>query len=101
MSVWNLFSTISTALLGNTMAESPGPHAPSTEDILSVKQILAIAGKLPLELVDTIIDTAEYWIKTTTCRTDGEVSILAGRDRENRLLVRSYPLVTIPHTNNG
>ena len=99
MSVWNLFSTLSTALLG-TMAETPQPHTPSVKDILSVKQILATTGKLPLELIDTIIDTAEYWIKTTTCRTNGEVSIQAGRERENKLLVSSYSLQTVRDTDN-
>jgi hypothetical protein len=86
MSVWNLFSTLSTALLG-AMTETPNQHIPSPQDVLDVKQILTKKGKLPLELVDNIIDAADYWVKTTTCRTNGEVSIQAGKDRENKLLV--------------
>lgn len=98
MSVWNLFTTLSTALLG-TMAATPDQYAPNIEDILAVKQILIEKGKLPLELVDTIIDFAEYWVKTTTCRTNGEVSIHAGREHENKLLVSVIPLKAFPNAN--
>jgi hypothetical protein len=73
------------------MAETP-EFTPNLQDVLAVKQILMEGGKLPLELVDKIIDYAEYWIKTTTCRTNGEVSIHAGRERENKLLVSYSPL---------
>jgi hypothetical protein len=90
MSVWNLFTTLSTALL-ETMAGTPNQYIPSPEDVLVVKQILIKKGKLPLELVDAIIDSADYWVKTTTCRTNGEVSILSGRERENKLLVSWQP----------
>jgi hypothetical protein len=86
MSVWNLFSTLSSALLG-AMAATPDRYTPSVQDVIVVKQILTKKGKLPLELIDTIIDFAEYWIKTTTCRTNGEISVRAGRERENMLLV--------------
>ncbi|KAE9365175.1 hypothetical protein N431DRAFT_353243 [Stipitochalara longipes BDJ] len=82
------------------MAETPEQYTPSIQDILSVKQILAAKGKLPLELIDTIIDFAEYWIKTTTCRTNGEISIHAGQDRENKFLLRSYPLGYVPTKDN-
>jgi len=99
MSVWNLFTTLSTALLG-TMAETPNQYIPSPEDVLAVKQILMRKGKLPLELVDTIIDSADYWVKTTTCRNNGEVSVHAGQDRENKLLLRSYPLGYFPTKGN-
>ena len=86
MSVWNLFNTFSAALFG-TMAETPDRYTPSIQDILEVKQILTENGMLPLELVDTIIDFAEYWIKTTTCRTRGQVTVHAGGEFENKLLV--------------
>lgn len=99
MSVWNLFTTLSTALLG-TMAGTSNQYIPSPEDVLVVKQILIKKGKLPLELVDAIIDSADYWVKTTTCRTNGEVSILSGRERENKLLLRSYPLGYFPTKEN-
>jgi len=99
MSVWKLLSTLSNALLG-IMAETPDRYTPSVEDILAVKQTLVKKGKLPLELVDTIIDFAEYWVKSTTCRTNGEISIRAGRERENMLLLRSYPLGYVPTKGN-
>jgi hypothetical protein len=86
MSVWNLFSTFSTALFGN-MVEISDRYTPSIEDILEAKQILTEKGALPLEIVDTIIDFAEYWIKTTTCRTRGQIAVRAGGESENRLLV--------------
>lgn len=86
MSVWNLFNTISTALFGN-MVEISDRYTPSIQDILEVKQILIEKGALPLEIVDTIIDFAEYWIKSTTCRTRGQVTVRAGGEFENTLLV--------------
>jgi hypothetical protein len=96
MSLWNFFSAISTALFGTT-DETPDSayvpifdserYAPSVQDILAVKKILTKKGDLPLELVDTIIDFAEYWVRSTTVRTGGEISVQAGRERENKLLV--------------
>jgi hypothetical protein len=86
MSVWNIFSTFTTALFGN-MVEISDRYTPSIQDILEVKQILTEKGALPLEIVDTIVDFAEYWIKTTTCRTRGQVTVRAGGEFENTLLV--------------
>jgi hypothetical protein len=86
MSVWNLFNTLSSALFG-IMDETPDRYTPSFQDVIDVKQILAKKGTLPLELVDTIIDFAEYWIMTTTCRTSGQVTIHARGEFENKLLV--------------
>jgi hypothetical protein len=96
MSVWNLFNTVSTALFG-AMDEIPDPanvplydsdrYVPSIQDVLAVKQVLNKKGHLPLELVDTIIDFAEYWVRTTTCRTGGEITVNAGQEWENKLLV--------------
>lgn len=69
------------------MDETPDQYTPSFQDIIDVKQILTKKGALPLELVETIIDYAEYWIISTTCRTRGQVTILAGGEFENKLLV--------------
>jgi hypothetical protein len=59
-------------------------YAPSPQDVVEVKQELLSRIHLPLELIDTIIDYAEYWPKTVTER--GDVIITSGRN-ENRFLV--------------
>lgn len=46
-----------------TAGKSNMPHYPSTSDILSVKDVLM--KRLPIEVVDAIIDLAEYWPHTT------------------------------------
>lgn len=107
MFAWNLLSSFSAAVFGPM--ETPDPakmiydserYAPSVEDVLAVKQILITKGSLPLELTDSIIDFAEYWIRTTTHRLGEEITITSGRERENRLLLRSYPLGYIPTKDN-
>jgi len=66
------------------------PHIPTVEDVLSTKAFLMEKSNLPLELVDTIIDFAEYWPRTITCRTGGELAVRAGNGPgENLLLVSS------------
>ncbi|KAK2762151.1 hypothetical protein FQN54_001159 [Arachnomyces sp. PD_36] len=37
------------------------PHLPTANDVLIVKDILLSGTKLPLEIIDSIIDHAEYW----------------------------------------
>jgi hypothetical protein len=69
------------------MVEISDRYTPSVQDILEVKQILIEKGALPLEIVDTIIDFAEYWIKSTTCRTRGQITVRAGGEFSNTLLV--------------
>jgi hypothetical protein len=100
MSVWNLLSTFTTALFGNMVGAS-NRYTPSFQDILEVKQILIERGALPLEIVDTIIDFAEYWIKTTTCRTRGQVSVRAGGEFEESLLVSWQFVVERFHANKS
>lgn len=39
---------------------------PTVEDVFLVKAIFKAATPLPLEIVDTIIDHAEYWPRTTS-----------------------------------
>lgn len=38
---------------------------PSVRDVLEVKDILFKASKMPTELIDAIIDHAEYWPHTS------------------------------------
>jgi hypothetical protein len=79
---------------GLTMAEPSNAQlqfqSPTPRDVLLVKKILLEKARLPLELVDTIIDCAEYWPCTTTIRQttpDTEITIRAGGRNENQFLV--------------
>ncbi|KAL7947600.1 hypothetical protein V8C42DRAFT_318221 [Trichoderma barbatum] len=72
--------------------EGDKPYEPFLVDIAVVKAMLYHAKKLPPDLIDTILDMAEYWIHSTTQLHD-RISILGGSEaRENRFLLRSYPL---------
>jgi len=66
-------------------------YQPSVSDVIAVKEALHTKSTLPYELVDSIVDMAEYWPHNTTDLTES-VSVKAGRDHENRFLLRSYPL---------
>ncbi|KAI0066557.1 hypothetical protein BV25DRAFT_1820549 [Artomyces pyxidatus] len=46
--------------------EEDGPSGLTAETVYEVKALLAAAGNLPPELVDIIIDHAEYWPSTRT-----------------------------------
>jgi hypothetical protein len=63
------------------------PYKPSVEDVFSVKTMLSGSFELPLELVDTIIDHAEYWPHTSVIRTGEDFTIRAGAGHENQFLV--------------
>jgi hypothetical protein len=65
------------------------PYEPSVEDVFSVKTMLSGSFELPLELVDTIIDHAEYWPHTSVIRTGEDFTIRAGAGHENQFLVRT------------
>ena len=67
---------------------SSGMYEPSIDDVYAVKAVLFDESHLPLELIDTIIDFAEYWPHTSTRRTGEELLIAAGAPaRENKFLV--------------
>jgi hypothetical protein len=63
------------------------PYEPSFEDVFSVKTMLSGSFELPLELVDTIIDHAEYWPHASVIRTGEDFTIRAGAGHENQFLV--------------
>jgi hypothetical protein len=67
--------------------EDPEPFEPSVEDVFSVKTILSRNLELPLELVDVIIDHAEYWPHTSVIRAGEELAVRAGTGHENQFLV--------------
>lgn len=87
--VWYLVKTLSSAMPvapQSTMEEDPATsfydsdrYIPSVEDVITTKDSIHKNCKLPMELVDTIIDFAEYFPRTTMCRTGGELRVRAGR----------------------
>ncbi|KAJ5180434.1 hypothetical protein N7492_003644 [Penicillium capsulatum] len=65
-------------------------YFPSLWDVLKIRYLLQwkISGGLPVELVDVIIDAAEYW-PSIECRMKDEVVV--GTDRD-RVLLKTVPL---------
>ena len=61
-------------------------NSPSVQDVLDVKAFLFEKTALPVELLDTIIDYAEYWPHTTV-KTTTSTSVMAGAMRENQFIV--------------
>ena len=75
---------------------SPPFQHPSPKDVLLVKTVMLKKLRLPLEIVDTIIDWAEYW-PCTTVTTRGETSARGGlENREDELIVSMRPLFILP-----
>lgn len=65
-------------------------YEPSILDVLVVKAMLNKAVALPPELLNTILDQAEYWPHSTSEWSGGPLSIFGGRrDREDVFLVRT------------
>jgi hypothetical protein len=77
--LWNMFTrhrVIRPAADGPSPPEpqreperEPTQYHPTVEDVLQAKSILLAIASFPLELVDTIIDVAEYWPCSTTLNT--------------------------------
>jgi hypothetical protein len=67
---------------------------PGLEDVIAVKALLKQAGNVPDELVNMILDEAEYWPCSSTTAEFGAqyLAIRARTDYENRLVVRTEPL---------
>jgi hypothetical protein len=86
-----VFNTLSRALFGmDTVTEkATGPHEPSIDDVLDMKDFFLKNAKLPIEIIDLIVDFAEYWPHTTTIRTgEGDFRVRGGDSKlENKLLV--------------
>ncbi|KAI0172556.1 hypothetical protein GGR52DRAFT_545153 [Hypoxylon sp. FL1284] len=82
---------------------APPPQEPPTvttsydvtpQDVTQVKEMLAKARDLPPELVDMIIDRAEYWA-CSVASVDyhkHHLSVKGGREGENKFLLRTAPL---------
>lgn len=69
----------------------PERYRPSVDEVIAVKEALHKKSTLPFELVDSIVDMAEYWPHTTTINSQ-LTTIRAGRNHEDLLMLRSYPL---------
>jgi hypothetical protein len=77
--LWNMFTrrrVIRPAADGPSPPEpepeperEPTQYHPTVEDVLHAKSILLAIASFPLELIDTIIDVAEYWPCSTTLNT--------------------------------
>ncbi|PSR79691.1 hypothetical protein BD289DRAFT_442106 [Coniella lustricola] len=69
-------------------------YEPTAMDVVVVKAMLQQGLNLPLEVILSIIDAAEYWphttVSTATFRTSFRVQ--SGRETENEFLLRSRPL---------
>jgi hypothetical protein len=78
----------------NASPESPA-YQPSIADVLVTKAMLTKSLSVPPEIIDTIVDLAEYWPHTTTEAIFGEDYVAArgnniymqGSGQENGFLV--------------
>ncbi|KAH8589721.1 hypothetical protein B0O99DRAFT_636447 [Bisporella sp. PMI_857] len=93
--LYNSFPKLRISMTSPTK-DDPLGYSPSVEDVLAFKDLLLNQFDLPLELIDTIVDYAEYWPHTSTT-TNTSSSVMAGRDGENRFILRSYPLGFVPN----
>ncbi|QSZ37091.1 hypothetical protein DSL72_009183 [Monilinia vaccinii-corymbosi] len=78
-------------------------YQPSLEDVLTVKDILFTLrpdSALPLELIDAILDLSEYWPHRTTTSVYQGLTVRAGDQGENRLILRSLPIGYPPDDSN-
>lgn len=102
-----LYSNITNAIFGTTPTTEdeepstsrvpmPGQFEPFLADVLEAKNDLHTGLKIPIELVDAILDFAEYWPHTTTVRRSGEMTIRTGRGhREEEFIVCFSPRIGI------
>ncbi|CAG8955753.1 hypothetical protein HYFRA_00011619 [Hymenoscyphus fraxineus] len=73
-------------------------YSPTVEDVLDVKQIF-VERDIPLELIDSIIDFAEYWPHTSSfirSYPDKDIIIRGQSGHEDQLLLRTPPVGYIP-----
>ncbi len=72
---------------------------PSVQDVLAVKNILSKTSRLPLEIIDIIVDFAEYW-PCASVTMQGEKYAEGGENtlinKEDAFLVRNKNLFYLP-----
>lgn len=81
--VFGSFSAMAGNDLANSISYSADRYRPSPQDVLAVKRDL-LTLRLPLELIDTIIDHGEYWPHVKMVR---EGTALTVRNDDNRFVV--------------
>lgn len=77
----------------DTTGAEAGFVDPNVDDVIAVKTLLKRAGSLPDELINMILDEAEYWPCSSAAvdyTSDKYLSISSGQD--NRFLLRTEPL---------
>jgi hypothetical protein len=75
---------------GKTLPEkySSDRYQPSVSDVITVKEALHKKSTLPYELVDAVIDFAEYWPHTSTI-TQQPTIVQTGRNQEHERFIVS------------
>lgn len=90
-----IMDTAKLALTALSGANDPAPsstfESPSPYDVLEVKNLLKKSA-LPLEIIDLIVDYAEYW-PCTTVSTASEIFVVGGQgsSEENSFVVSTVP----------
>jgi hypothetical protein len=75
------------------MSASNPASEPSPTDIATVKNYMVRAGNLPTEIVDKIMDEAEYWTcSTITVSYDGGREIYGATQSQDQFLMRTDPI---------
>ncbi|KAI1263866.1 hypothetical protein F5Y18DRAFT_118446 [Xylariaceae sp. FL1019] len=89
--------------------ELTNTHQPTPKDCADVKSIMAHVANFPPELVDIVMDFAEYWAcsvaaidySVTAQDGSGERKVLGGHGREDQFLLRTEPVgLTTWHAEN-
>ncbi|EFQ32762.1 uncharacterized protein GLRG_07906 [Colletotrichum graminicola M1.001] len=71
--------------------QEPGNYKPTPIDVVVVRIMLEKASKLPPEIMDIIIDEAEYWAHSeASISTD--LRVVGTTSEENKLLLRCPPI---------
>jgi len=78
-------------------------YLPTVKDVMVVKAMLLKAISLPIEIVDLVLDHAEYWPHTTAFVQphplgSGTLSIYGTREGGNRFLVSAWPPISYIHS---
>jgi hypothetical protein len=103
--LYSIWASVRMSITGSDAAANSGAggpqHEPSLVDVIVAKAMLTKALSLPPEIIDRIVDLAEYWPHTTT-ELDGTTVIARGGNNnplgpsrtgsENVFVLRSVPL---------
>ena len=79
-----------------------GPYKPDIYDVLAAKSIInqASGSRLPIDLVDEIIDHALYWPRVAAATSQSRIA--RGRSADSDiLLLRTKPLCTLGSVSHG